>query len=278
MRIDVLPNKRGDTVEDQEAIRVWSLEESGVAITGGTSGVGLAAAQLFVDSGVRRLALLGRNEERGQAACQAVLARCPEAQVEFVAVDANDPMEATRAVAHTRSLIGPIHILVNSTTSSVLPSLLHDTPIEEIGPIITQQALAPLHMTRAVLPGMREQRGGVIINIASDAGKVATPGETVIGGAMAAIVMFSRAAAMEAKRDGVRVNALTPSLIRGTPTGERVLKEGFSARLFTKAASLAHLGVPEADDLAGLIVFLASPAAARLTGQAISLNGGISAA
>ena len=83
---------------------------------------------------------------------------------------------------------------------------------------------------------------------------------------------------MEAKRDGIRVNALTPSLIAGTPTSERVMKEGFSQKLFSKAAAMASLGVAEPDDLAGLIVFLASPAAARLTGQAISVNGGISAA
>jgi NAD(P)-dependent dehydrogenase (short-subunit alcohol dehydrogenase family) len=95
---------------------------------------------------------------------------------------------------------------------------------------------------------------------------------------MAAIVMFTRALAMEAKRDGIRVNVLTPSLIVGTPTGDRVLAEGFSKKLFTKASTMAHLGVAEPDDLAGLIVFLARPEASRLTGQAISVNGGISAA
>jgi 2-hydroxycyclohexanecarboxyl-CoA dehydrogenase len=263
---------------DQRPITVRRLDESGVAITGGTSGVGLAAARQFVDAGVRRLVLMGRDEQRGVAACQAVLAGSPETQVEFLAVDANDPGDAARAVERARSLIGSIDVLVNSTSSSGVPALLHDTPIEQIGPLLTQQALAPMHMTRAVLPAMREQRGGAIVNIASDAGKVATPGETVLGAAMAAIVMFSRAVAMEAKRDGVRVNAVTPSLITGTPTAERVLKEGFSAKLFAKAITMAHLGVAEPDDLAGLIVYLASPAAARLTGQAISLNGGISAA
>ena len=150
--------------------------------------------------------------------------------------------------------------------------------VEDIAGILMGQALAPMHMTRAVLPVMREQRGGAIINIASDAGKVATPGETVLGSAMAAIVMFSRTVAIEGKRDGVRVNAITPSLIMGTPTGERSLEGGFSAKLFTKALQQAHLGATVPDDLAGLIVFLASPAAARLTGQAISVNGGISAA
>jgi NAD(P)-dependent dehydrogenase (short-subunit alcohol dehydrogenase family) len=125
---------------------------------------------------------------------------------------------------------------------------------------------------------MRQRGTGVIVNIASDAAKSATPGETIIGAAMAAIVMFSKALAIEAKRDGIRVNVLTPSLIAGTPLTEMIMKEGFSAKLFQKAASLAHLGVPEADDIAAMITFLAGPQAARITGQAISINGGISAA
>jgi NAD(P)-dependent dehydrogenase (short-subunit alcohol dehydrogenase family) len=70
----------------------------------------------------------------------------------------------------------------------------------------------------------------------------------------------------------------TPSLIAGTPTAEAVLRDGFSKKLFEKAASLAHLGVAEPDDLASLVVFLGGPGSARLTGQAISVNGGISAA
>jgi 2-hydroxycyclohexanecarboxyl-CoA dehydrogenase len=64
----------------------------------------------------------------------------------------------------------------------------------------------------------------------------------------------------------------------GTATADNVLSDGFSKKLFEKAAEQAHLGVAEAEDLAALVVFLASPAAAKLTGQAISVNGGISAA
>ncbi len=76
----------------------------------------------------------------------------------------------------------------------------------------------------------------------------------------------------------MRANVITPSLVEGTLTGERVTRDGFSAKLFAKAASLAHLGVAKPEDIAALAVFLASPAAARITGQAVSVNGGISAA
>src|SRR5699024_5961732 len=130
----------------------------------------------------------------------------------------------------------------------------------------------------AVLPYMREQKSGSIINIASDAAKVATPGESVLGAAMAAIVMFTRTVAVEAKRDGIRANAITPSLIANTATAERVLSDGFSKKLFEKAAQSAQLGVAEPEDLAELVMFLAGPGSAKLTGQAISVNGGISAA
>jgi NAD(P)-dependent dehydrogenase (short-subunit alcohol dehydrogenase family) len=263
---------------EQDASRPSDFEGQGVVITGGTSGVGLAAAHRFAAAGVRDLALIGRDEARGQAARETVRSAAPETRVEFVAADANDAEQATHAIEETERLIGPVGVVVNSTTHTAVPTLLHDTPIGEIATILTQQALAPMHMTRAALAVMRERKAGAIINIASDAAKLATPGESVIGAAMAAIVMFSRTVAMEAKRDGVRVNVITPSLINGTPTGERVLEGGFSAKLFTKAAGLAHLGVAEPDDLAELIVFLAGPGAKRITGQAISVNGGISAA
>jgi len=156
--------------------------------------------------------------------------------------------------------------------------LLQDIALRDIPEIITQQLMAPLLMSRATLPAMRAQKSGLIVNIASDAGKVATPGESIIGAAMAAIITFSRTLAMEAKRDGIRVNVLTPSLITGTATTERILAEGFSQKLFRKAEKLAHLGVAEPEDLATLIVFLAGPGGAKITGQAISVNGGISAA
>jgi 2-hydroxycyclohexanecarboxyl-CoA dehydrogenase len=257
---------------------VRDYPESAVVIAGGTSGVGLASAFRFVDAGVRRLALLARDKERGEAARQAVAAHCPDAQVAFVPADAGDAGQVQAGIAEARRALGAIDVLVSSVTAPYRPELLQQTAMTDIARILLGQALPPMHLTRAVLPIMAAHGGGSIVNIASDAAKVATPGESVLGAAMAAIVMFSRVTAIEAKRNGIRVNVITPSLIAGTPTAEAVLRDGFSKKLFEKAASLAHLGVAEPDDLASLVVFLGGPGSARLTGQAISVNGGISAA
>lgn len=256
---------------------VRTYEDSAVVIAGGSSGVGLASALGFIDAGVTRLALLSRSPERGKAAREQVRARNPKATVEFIPVDVNHADQVTAAIDSAHRQLGAIDVMVSSVAAQYRPELLHSIRAEDFAAIVNGQALPPMYLTRAVVPIMQEQGGGSIINIASDAAKVPTPGESVLGAAMAAIVMFSRTVAMEAKRNGIRVNAVTPSLIAGTPTAERVLKDGFSRSLFEKASRMAHLGVAEPEDLAELVVFLGGPGAARLTGQVISVNGGISA-
>lgn len=254
------------------------LPECGVLIAGGTSGVGLASAIAFAREGVRGIVLLGRSSERGHSAVAAVAAAAPGADVTFIATDACDITSISQAAAQAHAHLGSIDILVNSTASNYAPDLLMHTPIEDISGIFDRLVLPPVYLSRVVLPWMRAQKSGSIINMASDAAKTATPGETIVGAGMAAIVMFSRTLAIEAKRDGIRVNVLTPSLIAGTPTADLVTRGGFSAKLFEKAAAMAHLGVAVPEDLANMIVFLGGPQSARLTGQAISINGGISAA
>ncbi|WP_066656637.1 MULTISPECIES: SDR family NAD(P)-dependent oxidoreductase [unclassified Sphingomonas] len=256
-----------------------SIADSAVVITGGTSGVGLATARAFLEAACRKVVIVGRTIERGERVRSELAKHYPDAAITFVAADANEISGAAQVVEQAlAALDGRIDVLVNSTAGSYVPALLFRTAAADIPSILTQQMMAPILMSHAVLPVMREQRSGVIVNIASDAAKVPTPGETVIGAAMAAIVTFSRTLAMEAKRDGIRVNVLTPSLIGNTPVYDRVMGDPFAAKLFGNAAKLASLGVAEPEDLAATILFLASPAAARLTGQAISVNGGVSAA
>ncbi|ATQ29159.1 SDR family NAD(P)-dependent oxidoreductase [Rhodococcus ruber] len=264
-------------MREPSEFRVPVPAESTIYIVGGTSGVGLEVARRFVRAGVQRIGLVGRNVERGEKAAQHIRTLAPGVWCLFAAADVNVPGEAVRVVTELADSLGAADILVNSTTGSFNPRLFHEMDPEDIPGVLLSQALGPINMCRAVLPAMRQQRGGVIVNIASDAAKHPTPGESVIGAAMAAIVMFSKTLAMEAKRDGIRVNAVTPSLIRDTGGFDRVMSEPFSAKLFEKASRLASLGVAEPGDVADLVLFLCSAQARRITGQVVSPNGGISA-
>ncbi|MTE01659.1 SDR family oxidoreductase [Paracoccus sp. YIM 132242] len=255
------------------------IEESRVLIAGGTAGVGLATARRFAELGAPHVAINGRTIERGEKARAAIQADFPNCKVHFIAGDSGDTDQALEIGRKADELMGGVDILVNSTVSAYpYPTLFHLIDPHDIKGMVLTQVMSHFLLARVVMDGMRERENGVIISIASDAGKAATPGETIIGGLMAAIMMFCRALAMEAKRSGIRVNCVTPSIIEGTLTHDTVMGGEFSGKLFAKAKKMAQLGVVNADEMAGLITFLASPAAAKLTGQAISLNGGISAA
>lgn len=259
------------------------LEESAILLTGGTAGIGLACAEALARAGAPRLMLASRTAARGEQALEALRRAAPDAEVRFVAADVSTPEGATRAAEACAEAYGRIDALVSTAGGESLPRLLHEQPIESLPETLRAITSGVLLPARAVLPHMTAQHaadgsGGSIVLTASDAAKVATPGEVTIGAAMAAIVMFARAMAIEAKRSGIRVNALTPSVVRGTPLYAQSQQDPFASRLFAKAEQSARLGVVEAADLGALAVFLCGPASAKLTGQAISVNGGISAA
>ncbi len=256
---------------------VKELRDCGVAVLGGTAGVGLESAMRFAEAGAR-VVIFGRDDGRGAAAGEKVRGRVPDAALFFVRVDATEAADAIRAAAEADDILGGVDVLMCTTGPSHPPQLLHTIPITDIAVRINEIILPPLHMIHAVLPGMRDRKGGAIVAVASDAAKTATPGETLVGAAMAAILLFCRAAALEEKRHGIRINLLTPSLIAGTPGAALIAGEPFAARLFEKAAAMAHLGVAEAQDLADMALYLAGPGSRRMTGQAISINGGISVA
>ncbi|QHN27837.1 SDR family oxidoreductase [Gordonia pseudamarae] len=256
---------------------VRELADCGALIVGGTSGIGLSSALALARGGVSGIVLVGRSADRGLLAQQRFVDEgLPKPQ--FVAGDAVRPESAQEIADRAAELLPGIDILLSSTAPDVRPEPFGRMPLGDIGSVLSQLALAPLQMSGAVIPHMRRRGGGSIITVASDTGKTATPGESVIGAAMAAIIMFTRTLAIEEKRYGIRANVLTPSLVEGTITAEKVTKDGFSAKLFAKAAQAASLGVARPEDLGELVAFLAGPGAAKLTGQAISVNGGISAA
>lgn len=248
-----------------------ALAEQGVLIVGGTSGIGLAAARAFAAEGAR-VAVAGRDPARGAAAAEA-------AGAVFIRADCAEPAAAEAMAEAALEALGAIDTAMVSLGGTRLPELLFRQSLEDIRATVLGDLVPVMLAVRACLPAMMAAGRGAVITVASDAGKVATPGEAVIGADMAAIVQFTRGVAIEGKRNGIRANAITPSLVEGTPLTDRLMEPGrFSAKLFEKARALADLGPTEPEDLAALAVFLASPAARRITGQAISVNGGISAA
>lgn len=258
---------------------VKQLSEMSAVVVGGTSGIGFASAEALLKAGVARMRIVGRNPERAAFAVDDLRRIDEKADVGALVLDCADGAEAERmAEAAARGMEG-IDLLVCSPGGNNLPELLFRQPITQLNETLLQDLAPTLNACRAVLPVMMQAGNGCILTVASDAGKLATPGETVIGAVMAAIIQFTRGLAIEGKRNGIRANAVTPSLVEGTPLTERLMADGtFSKKLFEKARPLAGLGPTTAQDLAELIVFLASPAAAKITGQAISVNGGISAA
>lgn len=246
-------------------------------VTGGTAGIGRACAEALLAAGAGGVLVNGRDAGRAERARMEIQSRFPAARVVVALGDVAKAEAAEAVMAEAMKRLGRIDVLVNSTGGNDLPRLLFRTPPAEIPGILERCLFAQVLSCAAALPYMREAGGGAVINVASDAGKIPTPGESVIGAAMAGIVMFTRALAVEGKRDGIRANVLTPSLTSGTAHYEKVMADPFAGRLFSKAEKMAALGVVSKEELAGLAVFLASSAAAKITGQAISMTGGISA-
>src|SRR5258705_12635523 len=150
--------------------RRQAISDSGVLIVGGTSGIGRAAARAFIAEGATRLVLVGRDRERGAAVRDALGAQS-ECEVYFVAADLRDVDGALLVATEAQRHLHRIDVLINAAAGTHVPTLLHNSPVETLPGILTDIALPPVLMTRAVLPLMPAQSSGCIINVASDAAK-----------------------------------------------------------------------------------------------------------
>jgi NAD(P)-dependent dehydrogenase (short-subunit alcohol dehydrogenase family) len=129
-------------------------------------------------------------------------------------------------------------------------------------------------LAHAALPWLQRQ-GGTLVAFASDAGRFAAPRQSLIGASRAGIIGFVRNLALEAARDGVRVHCVSPSFVDETEVARRLAEQ--SAERVAKARARAGLGLPTPADIAPLVLFLCGDGARRITGQLISVNGGLNA-
>lgn len=245
-----------------------------VLITGGTSGIGLAAARLFAEGGAA-VVLAGRDRERGRAAAAALpIADQPPI---FLAGDVTTVDECGRLVRETlRHFGGKLDVLVNSA-GEYLERSIEETSEVEFDRILAVNLKGTYFMSKAALPALKQSRG-CIVNVSSDAGLTGNINCSAYCAAKGAVTLFTKALALETAPQGVRVNCVCPGDI-DTPMLARQLsavENPTAARRDMEAVyPLGRIGTP--NEVAGVILFLAAEAASFVTGAAWSVDGGLTA-
>jgi 3-oxoacyl-[acyl-carrier protein] reductase len=244
-------------------------------VTGGSGGIGLHIAEQLAEAGAQ-LFINGRSAERGERA-EARLREISQ-NVRFIAGDCALYEDAAAVVGTTRSLAGKLDILISAGAEGEIgPTPFAEMTPQQIEGEFRTRLLPRIFPVHAAFPGLRENGGSVVL-LTTDAGRYATPGESVLGAVGASTMMMTKTLAKEFSRFKIRVNSIALALTSGTPTWDRLLvAEGFQRDLFAKVVARFPFGrPPSAEEAAAVAVFLASDAASQVTGQTISVNGGLS--
>ena len=244
-------------------------------VTGGGRGIGRAIALGLAQEGAQ-VAVLDILADSAAAVAREIEATGVKALA--LPADLTKRAQVDRAIADTLTQFGQIDILVNNAGWDRMEMFL-DSEEETWDKIIAINFKGMLYVCKAALPSMVARGQGKVISIASDAGRAGSTGEAVYAGTEGAIIAFSKTLAREMARHKITVNVVCPGLtetplLQGireqSPKTEKVIEA------VTRAIPLGRVGQPE--DIAGAVVYLASPAADFVTGQTLSVSGGLTMA
>jgi 2-hydroxycyclohexanecarboxyl-CoA dehydrogenase len=245
------------------------LDGKTAVVTGGASGIGRATTFELARCGVR--VILADIDEKGGAAAQKE-AQAAGLRVEYLRVDLTDAAAVDQFAEQALKQAGRVDILVNAAGWGRAQPFLENPP-EFWDQVIAINLMGPIRLTRRLLPPMFEARAGRIINVASDAGRVGSLGETVYSAAKGGLIAFTKALAREAARYNVNVNCVCPGPT-DTPLWQAVPEKLRDA--FIKAIPFRRVGKPQ--EVADAIIFFAGARSDYVTGQVLSVSGGLTMA
>jgi 2-hydroxycyclohexanecarboxyl-CoA dehydrogenase len=247
------------------------LKDRTVLVTGGANGIGAAIVRRLADEGCI-VGILDMDAAAGEKIAAEIKAAGGRASLQ--AVDITDYEAVARAVAEFEKASGPVALLVNNAGWDRAVNFLDSTP-EFWRKVVGINLYGPLNVSHVVLRGMAERGFGRVVNVASDAGRVGSSGEAVYSACKGGIIALTKTLARELVGKGVILNTLCPgptdtailrSFLEG-PDGQRI------AEALKRAIPMRRFGAPE--DYPGLVAFLLSDDAAYITGQTVSVSGGL---
>jgi NAD(P)-dependent dehydrogenase (short-subunit alcohol dehydrogenase family) len=238
-------------------------------ITGGSGSIGAAVAREAARQGWA-VVVQGRSAEKLAALVDELSQATPARSVTH---DMWQDGAAADIIAQAQAHFGRIDAVVDciSTGKGKITGLFADTAPDDYTGFYDLSAAWFQRLAHAAYPHLKA-RGGTLVAFISDAGKFAAPRQSIIGAARAAVIGFVRNLAVEAARDGIRVHAISPSFVKGSDSAVKMGSERMA-----KAEARAGLGLPTAEDIAPVALFLCGDGAAKITGQVISVNGGLNA-
>ena len=251
------------------------LQNKVVIVTGGAGGIGAALCKRFAAENAV-VAVFDLNEQAAAQVARDI--REQGGQARAYAVDITDNARVNSAVAAVEADLGPVDVLVNNAGWDFAARFVDTTP-DLWQKIIAINLVGPLNLHQAVVKGMSVRGRGRIVNIASDAGRVGSSGESVYSACKGGVIAFSKTLARELARKKINVNVVCPG-----PTDTALFRDfagsgesGDKLRgALEKAIPFGRLGQP--DDVVGAVCFLASDDAAFITGQVLSVSGGLTMA
>ena len=248
------------------------IEGKTVIVTGGGGGIGAPTCMRFAEEGAR-VVVMDVNATAAQETVQKI--QNSGGQALACAVDLRDAANTAGEIARIEKDFGEIDILVNGVGWDVFTPFLKSGP-DFWAKIIDINLRSVLNVTHPVLASMVTRRSGKIVSLASDAARGGSSGESVYAACKAGIIALSKTLAREHARHGISVNVVCPGVTE-TAMLEAFMEEAGDKeklrRAFARAVPMGRLGQPE--DLPGAIVFFASDDANFITGQVLSVSGGL---